>query len=114
MANVAEVENKARELADMIQSVDVYRRYMEARQAISADAELKKRTDEFRRRNFELQNSEVSNPMEARMNLTREYQDVLKSHLAKEYLDSEIVVCRMLQNVNVIVNKDINIDVSFM
>jgi cell fate (sporulation/competence/biofilm development) regulator YlbF (YheA/YmcA/DUF963 family) len=114
MSSITDVENKARELADMIQSVDVYKRYLEARQAISADVELKKRTDEFRRRNFELQNSEVSNPIEARMNLTREYNDVLKNHLAKEYLDSEIVVCRMMQHINIIVNKDLNIDVNFM
>lgn len=114
MSNITDVENKARELADMIQNVDVYKRYLEARQAISADMELKKRTDEFRRRNFELQNMEVNNPAEARMNLTREYSDILKNHLAKEYLDAEIVVCRMMQHVNVIVNKDLNIDVSFM
>ncbi len=57
---------------------------------------------------------ECGNPSEARTNLMREFSDVLKNSVVKEYLDSEIVLCRMLQQVNKIVNKDIDVDISFM
>lgn len=114
MENIADIENKARELSELIISGDEYRRYLAAKEAIMGYPELKIRADEFRKRNFEMQSSMQNNPSEVRGNLMREFSDVLKNSIVKEYLDSEIVLCRMLQYVNKIVNKDVDIDVSFL
>ncbi len=114
MANMADIENKARELAELIMNGDVYKRYLAAKEAMLQQPELKNRADEFRKRNFEMHSAECGNPSEVRTNLMREFSDVLKNSVVKEYLDSEIVLCRMLQQVNKIVNKDIDVDISFM
>ena len=114
MANMADIENKARELAELIINGEVYKRYLAAKEVMLQQPELKNRADEFRKRNFEMHGMECGNPSEARTNLMREFSDVLKNSVVKEYLDSEIVLCRMLQQVNKIVNKDIDVDISFM
>lgn len=112
MANIVDIENKARELSEMIICGDEYKRYLAAKDAISQYPDLKSKADEFRKRNFEMQSSGSNNPSEVRNNLMREFSENLRNSVVKEYLDSEIVLCRMLQHINEIVNKDINIDVS--
>lgn len=114
MANIADIENKARELSELIINGNEYKRYLAAKEVMLQHPELKNRADEFRKRNFEMHSVECGNPSEIRSNLMREFSDVLKNSVVKEYLDSEIVLCRMLQQVNKIVNKDIDVDISFM
>lgn len=114
MVNMADIELKAKELEGLIIDSYEYRRYLSAKRRMEQEPDLKKRADEFRKRNFEVQNSGMKNLVEVRTNLMKEFYDFLKNSLVKEYLDSEIVLCRMLQRVNLIINKNIDIDIDFM
>ena len=109
-----ELENKARELSDMLINSDVYKRYLAAKENLEKNRELMQKVTEYRRRNFFIQNDEHGNKYEAIRNLSGEYYDVLTDRYVKEFLDCEVMLCRTVQNINNIIVEKLDFDIGFI
>ncbi len=76
-----------------------YKEYDEARRKVREFPELKKKMDEFRGRNYELQQSGDC-PLDEVWKLEEQYKEVLENPDVHEFLVAELAFCRMMQQVN--------------
>lgn len=70
--------------------------------------------NEYRRRNFYIQNSENSNKIDEIRKLLEEYDYLMNNRIVREYLDSELILCRTIKRINSILVDKIDIDTSFI
>ena len=73
-----------------------YQKYVEQRERVKQYPDLKKQIDEFRRRNFEMQNSEDL-VFEKIKFFEKEYEDFRDNPLVADFLEAELAFCRMMQ-----------------
>lgn len=90
------------QLIDVIKETQIYKRYRIQCEKVEKQPEIKEKMDEYRTKNFNLQNSsfegeEMQNHLEA---LQREYESVLKNPLVADFLTAELDFCRLMQFVN--------------
>lgn len=73
-----------------------YQKYVEQKERVKQYPDLKKQIDEFRRRNYEMQNSEdlVFEKIEF---FEKEYEDFRDNPLVADFLEAELAFCRMMQ-----------------
>ncbi len=95
------VEGCTRALMEAVTSSEAYARYISVKEELSGQPELKKQINDFRRRNYLIQNQPDSEKLLLEMaDLEREYEDFRKNPLVHEYLEAELRVCRMMQKIS--------------
>ncbi len=79
-----------------------YKNYAMQRDKIKAQPQLKAQIDEYRRRNYELQNSDDSGEqfLEKLERLEAEYAKLCENPLAEDFLQAELALCRLVQQIN--------------
>lgn len=88
-------------LVDTIKNTDEYKEFQFQKEKINKFPELKARIDEFRKKNYELQNSgQSANLMEDAERLQMENADLFENPLSADFLQAELDFCRMMQDVN--------------
>ena len=75
---------------------------------LQKNRELKKQVDEFRLRNYYLQESDVD-LYEAVDEVDREFQELQKIPVVNAYLDAELSVCKMIQRVLETISQEVQI-----
>lgn len=105
---------KAYELSRAVLESDVYKRYVKAKKMLEDDEELYVRVNEYRQRNFVIQNSTSNNRADELRELENEYKDMLKNTIVREYLNAELLLCRTVRKINEIIVDGIDMDMSFM
>lgn len=109
------VDIKAKELSDAILESEEYREYQYYLGEIRKQPELYGRVCDFRRRNFELQNTDVNDNMyDEVMRFQMENAAIRKDALVNDFLKAELSVCRMLQDINRSVIDRVELDVDFL
>lgn len=86
-------------LVTAIRQSETYHTYLEAKEELNKMPVLKAQVDEFRKKNYELQNLSV-NVLEETEKLQQEYAVMLDDILVRRYLNAENAFCRMIQMVN--------------
>lgn len=86
-------------LTEAILRSEEYLCYVKEKDRIKQEPVLKERIDEFRRRNFELQNR-ADYSFEQVDQLEREFSDVLERPEVSAFLEAELAFCRMMQEMN--------------
>ena len=82
---------------------------------IDKDPNLKRSIDEFRRQNFDIQNSgKVDDIFAAQEDLNNRYADMRRQDMVNRYLLSEVCLCRMVQDICRTVVETIEFDVDFL
>lgn len=109
-----ELEEKAKELSDMIIESDIYKRYIKAKENLEKDTDLFGRVAEYRRRNFFIQMGSNDNKRDDLRGLENEYYETLSNVTVKEFLDSELILCRTIQKINTIIIDRVDFDVDFI
>lgn len=95
------IEGCTRALMEAVTAGEAYTRYESVKKELAGQPELKKQINDFRRRNYLIQDQPDSEKLLLEMaNLEREYEDFRKDPLVHEYLEAELRVCRMLQKIN--------------
>ena len=61
--------------------------------------ELSRHLQEFRAKNYELQNRQGVNPYDEMIELTREYDELLHNSVVSDFLQAEQQICKLLQRV---------------
>lgn len=96
-----QVQAVTRELISAVRQSDEYVRYQKAKQEIFRYPLLKARADEFRKRNYEMQNTRGDiDIFEEADKLQEEYAEVTENPVVREYLTAENAFCRVIQQIN--------------
>lgn len=107
------VKIKAEELIRTILDSDEYRNYEHYRQCLSENPELRDRVRTFRKTRVDVSYGGQSS-REISDLLTSQYADILNNTIAAGYLNAELEVCRMIQNVNAIITGGLQLDLDFL
>ena len=88
------------EIADTIKESTEYKEYKRLEAIVNMDPNLKRSIDEFRRRNYEIQNSgQVEDIFAAQEELNNQYKDMRNQYMVNRYLLAEVCLCRMVQDI---------------
>lgn len=96
-----EIRRCTAQLLDVIRDSDVYRTYIEAQKAVAADPRARETVNEFRRRMYEIQNSEDPDSVyEQTEKLEKDFYIVRRNDVMNRYLQAELAMCRTLQTIS--------------
>lgn len=107
------VKGKAEELIRTILQSDEYKNYEHYRQCLMENLELRDRVRTFRKTRMDAMYSGQSS-QEISDLLTSQYIDILNNTIAAGYLNAELEVCKMIQNVNSIIIGGVQLDLDFL
>lgn len=88
-----------------------YQNYLWMEEELEKDPDLKSRVDDYRIRNYRLQQSENVDLYDAVDSLERDSYALRKSEKANAYLEVELEVCKMVQKVQDRISEEIRIGV---
>ena len=98
-------------LVNVIKNTNEYKEYQFQKEKVKRIPELKVRIDEFRKKNYQLQNSSQSdNLMEEVERFQRENENFLENPLVADFLQAELAFCRLMQNTNVLITEAIDFE----
>ena len=86
-------------LLTAIQKSEVYRNYKKQEEILEKNPELYARVQQFRADNFCLQNEEKGNLLQAADHLAKESVELRRNPEVNAYLDAELALCRMMQQI---------------
>lgn len=96
-----EIRESVVQFIDAIKGSTLYQEYNRQKEIIKQHPDLKERIDEFRERNFQLQNSlEGLELLEQVEKLNQEYEETRSNPLVSDFLAAELAFCRMMQEIN--------------
>ncbi len=93
------IDNAVDVLISSVRESAVYSEYTEQLSKVKQFPELKKQIDEFRARNFELQNS-AGLDVEKLELFEKEYETFREDPLVADFLGAELALCRVIQEIN--------------
>lgn len=106
-----EIIEAARQFANTIMSSRTYKEYLYQREKIKKQPQLYEKVNEFRQRNFDLQNETDSDDMFDRMEaFEREYEKFREDPFVDSFLQAELAFCRMMQEVYVLLAEEIDFE----
>ncbi len=108
-----QVQELTEKLTAAISQSAEYIRYQNARQKLAQYPILKKRADEFRKKNYDIQTSDADIFVEAD-GLRQEYAYITQNDIVWEYLEAENAFCRVLQRVNWQLMEQLEFDAGFV
>jgi len=112
MANVIE---KAEELASAIQKSVEYTDYIRLQKEVQNDKELYEKLGEYRRRCFEVQFSDDVDATSKMENIRNEYSEILLNGRVGRFMNAEQAFCKLMREVNTKIMESIDqMDVSFI
>ena len=86
-----------------------YQNYLWMEQEISKDPELKRKIDDYRIRNYRLQQAEDVDLFDAVDSLEHDFYDLRKNQKANAYLEAELAVCEIIQKVQQRITDEIHV-----
>ncbi len=106
-----QIEEATKKFAAYIQQTDTYKEYLFQREKIKKQPELYEKVNEFRRRNFELQNETADEELFDRMEaFEHEYAKFRENPLVEDFLRAELSFCRMMQDINTLLTAEIDFE----
>ena len=97
-----EVQKALEQLAQAIKDSDIYLEYRRQSEKVDNTGDMREKIDEYRVRNFELQNSVQTEDLLDKLDaFEREYEKFREDPLVEEFLDAELAFCRMMQEIDV-------------
>ena len=107
----SEIMEATKKFAAIIRDSDTYKEYLFQREKIKTQPELYDKVNEYRRKNFDIQNESDSEDLFDRMEaFEREYAKFRENPLVDDFLQAELAFCRMMQDVNVLLTSEIDFE----
>ena len=92
-----------------IKDTAVYRKYREQLERLKGNPEQYQKVNEFRRRNFEIQNTAQKDELFDKMDaFEQEFERFREDPLVDEFLRAELAFCRMMQEVNTYITGELD------
>ena len=108
------VRTKAEELKTAVLDSEEYRNYDMYRRLLNETPELKARVNEFREANVLIQVGCEKRRFAEMQELADGYNDILTNSVAREFLNSELILCKMIQQLSAIILDDIELELDFL
>lgn len=106
-----EIDDEVQSLIETVKQSKVYRQYDMQRTILKGEPELKKQVDEYRIRSYEIQNADDDEHLQERIEaFEAEYADFVEQPKVCEFLEAELDLCRMLQEVTARVVDSLNFE----
>lgn len=100
-----------KEFAETIRKSDTYQKYFFQREKIKRQPELYDKVNEFRQRNFDLQNEVDSEELFDRLEaFEKEYEKFRENPLVDDFLRAELAFVRLMQDVNELLTNEIDFE----
>lgn len=94
------LEDALEALTVEIKKTEVYQQYKMQKMIIEQHPVLLEKINEFRRRNFEIQNSDSQEDMFDVMDrFEKEYEHFREDPLVNDFLEAELAYCRLMQDI---------------
>ena len=107
----SEIMEAAKKFAAIIQETDTYKEYYNQREKVKKQPELYDKVNEFRQKNFDLQNESDSEDLFDRMEaFDQEYAKFRENPLVDDFLRAELAFCRMMQEVEILLAAEIDFE----
>lgn len=107
----SEIMEAAKKFAAIIQETDTYKEYYNQRERVKKQPELYDKINEFRQRNFDLQQESDSEDLFDRMEaFDQEYAKFREDPLVDDFLRAELAFCRMMQEVEILLAAEIDFE----
>ena len=108
------VRAKAEEFKQVILDSDEYGNYDMYRRLLSQTPELKAKVNEFRAANVNMQINNNGENRYAMQELAEQYSDLLTNSVVREFLNAELILCKMMQQINVMLVADLELELDFL
>ena len=106
-----EIEEATKKFAAYIQESDTYKEYLYQREKIKKQPELYDKVNEYRHKNFELQNaSDSEDLLDVMEAFEQEYAKFRENPVVEDFLRAEVAFCRMMQGINVLLTAQIDFE----
>ncbi len=106
-----EIMEAASKFAGTIMDSGTYREYLFQREKIKKQPDLYEKVNEFRQRNFDLQNETESDELLDRVEAFElEYEKFRENPLVDDFLRAELAFCRLMQEVYVLLAEEIDFE----
>lgn len=107
----SQMQEATKKFAAYIQESDTYKEYLFQREKLKKQPELYDKVNEFRQKNFELQNELDSEDLFDRMEaFEQEYAKFRENPMVEAFLRAELAFCRMMQDINVLLTAEIDFE----
>lgn len=107
----SQMQEATKKFAAYIQESDTYKEYLFQREKLKKQPELYDKVNEFRQKNFELQNELDSEDLFDRMEVfEQEYAKFRENPMVEAFLRAELAFCRMMQDINVLLTAEIDFE----
>lgn len=100
-------------LVQAIKDGQEYKRYQLAREELHKEPELERKVHEFRKKNFQIQNSGNVNLFDEVDRLEQENTEIRRKPIVEEYLSAELAFCRIVQRINWTLIEQLDFDLGF-
>lgn len=100
-------------LVRAIKDSSEYTRYQRAREELHKEPELERCIHEFRKKNFQIQNSGNVNLFDEVDQLEKENTELRRKPVVEEYLSAELAFCRVVQRINWTLIEQLDFDLGF-
>ncbi len=97
-----EITGQVEKLASCIKNSEIYKNYRIQVEKIEKQPGLLEKINEFRQKNFELQSAPDSVEMLDKVeDFARQYEQFRENPLVEDFLQAELAVCRMMQDIQI-------------
>lgn len=111
MADKGTMQDAAMEFVRAVKQTREYREYVMQLDKLKLQPVLYQRVNEFRQKNFIIQNEENPDNLLDRMDeLDREYEEIRENPIAEDFIEAETDFCRMMQEINMLVTNELEFD----
>lgn len=105
------METIAAKFVKDIKQTEAYRKYYEQLEKLKRYPEQYEKVNEYRRRNYELQNTSQVDELFDKMDaFEKEYEKFREDPLVDDFLRAELAFCRMIQEMSVYITEELHFE----
>lgn len=105
------IEIAAEKFVKAIKETDIYKGYCYQLEKIKKSPQLFESVNEYRHRNYEIQNTSQVNELFDKMDaFEKEYEKFRENPIVDDFLRAELAFCRLIQEINVMITEELDFE----
>lgn len=94
-----------------VKDTEIYEHYRYQLEKIKKNPELFEQVNEYRQRNFEVQNTSQVNELFDKMDaFEKEYEKLRENPIVDDFLQAELAFCRLMQEINAMITEKLDFE----
>lgn len=105
------IEIAVEKFVKAIKETDIYKGYCYQLEKIKKSPQLFESVNEYRHRNYEIQNTSQVNELFDKMDaFEKEYEKFRENPIVDDFLRAELAFCRLIQEINVMITEELDFE----